>query len=347
MLPVRTLGRLVRFLNLRAVSDRTSRYRSSEPGHQRVPGNRRALRGRGLGVAAARAGAGRVEEEIRNRLGAVRLGVARRGVIGHQQDAVRLAGPASSASTTGPMTSVSQRSSASTLMSERPWCPASSVASMCNTNRSRSPSDVMHARGLGAVVVVETGGRAGYVDDLDAGQHTETLHEIDCRRHARRARRTSSRTTAARASRPGPTTRSGSRASRPRARRRGRRRATRPSARCTLRRGRAGREDGGLAGEIVRRRALGVGPGVGARHTDGGTRRRDGSARRRGRRRAPASSAATIAWLCSLVGCPAAKSTMTGWASSESVTRLHRYATSPGASSTPIAAASIGARPVW
>ena len=53
---------------------------------------------------------------------------------------------ASSASTIGPMISRSQRSSASTLMSARPWCPASSVASTCNTNRSRSSSESRHAR---------------------------------------------------------------------------------------------------------------------------------------------------------------------------------------------------------
>ena len=61
------------------------------------------------------------------------------------------------------------------------------------------------------------------------------------------------------------------------------------------------------------------------------------------------SSAATITWLCSLVMWPAAKSTITSRPDSSvpTVTRLQRNATSPGARSTPIAAASIGARPVW
>jgi hypothetical protein len=43
--------------------------------------------------------------------------------------------------------------------------------------------------------------------------------------------------------------------------------------------------------------------------------------------------------------CPAAKSTIVP--ASSTVTRLQRNATSSGPSATPIAAASIGARPVW
>src|SRR4249919_891100 len=60
-----------------------------------------------------------------------------------------------------------------------------------------------------------------------------------------------------------------------------------------------------------------------------------------------ASSAAMMGALCSLVGWPAAKSTIVGGLASSRVTRLQRNATSSGPSSIPIAAASIGARPVW
>jgi hypothetical protein len=48
---------------------------------------------------------------------------------------------------------------------------------------------------------------------------------------------------------------------------------------------------------------------------------------------------------CSLVGWPPAKSSIVP--SSPMVTRLQRYATWSGASLSPMAAASIGARPVW
>ncbi len=55
-----------------------------------------------------------------------------------------------------------------------------------------------------------------------------------------------------------------------------------------------------------------------------------------------------MAAACSLVMCPALKSRMVGGSvASSTVTRLHRYATSSSAMSTPMAAASMGARPVW
>ena len=42
---------------------------------------------------------------------------------------------------------------------------------------------------LRGVVVVEAGGRAGHVDDLDAGEHAEAAHEVDGRRQPAGARR--------------------------------------------------------------------------------------------------------------------------------------------------------------
>jgi hypothetical protein len=58
-----------------------------------------------------------------------------------------------------------------------------------------------------------------------------------------------------------------------------------------------------------------------------------------------ASTASMMGWDSSEAMCPAEKSTMVPALST--VTRLQRKATSPGLMSTPMAAASIGARPVW
>ena len=210
--------------------------------------------------------------------------------------------PASSASTTGPMTSASQRSSASTFTSSEPWWPASSVASTCSDEEVAIVERAMHtASACARVVVVEARGRAGHVDDLDAGEHAEALHEVDRRRHAARDAVGLARTTAARASRPGPTARSASRSSR----------------RSRPRRARPARDASISALQLRRRRAR---PGTRPRrpvrscggvhsasaHSRGTTHRWRYSTP--GWKRTPsrpppsaASSAATIGWLCSLV----------------------------------------------
>jgi hypothetical protein len=195
---------------------------------------------------------------------------------------------------------------------------------------------------LGRVVVVKTRGRAGNVDDVDAGEHTESLHEVDRRRHAtgHAVRLVEARQRRLHALSPQPDLRRGRADVGRRVAHDG---ARRIHQREELRRGGTGREHRRRAGEIVRRNALGVGPVAGydteVAVLDAGME---------------AHAVATVSqrgveggddrWLCALDTCPAAKSTITGGSSSETVTRLQRYATSSGPSSTPIAAASIGAR---
>ena len=116
----------------------------------------------------------------------------------------------SSASTIGPITSVSQRSSASTFTCDEPLVPGF-VGCLDVQHEQVAIVERVDARmRLRGVVVVEAGGRAGNVDDLDAGEHAEALHEIDRRRHAARDAVRRRRTAGARASRLDPTTRSAS-----------------------------------------------------------------------------------------------------------------------------------------
>ena len=251
-----------------------------------------------------------------------------------------------SASTSGPMMSASHRSSAATFSSTSPWCPASSVASTCSRKKSRSASDARHGVALRDVVVVE------------ARRSRRGRRAPRCRR-ARRARARGRPPTTADRSTPKRSAKSGScgrdaLTPEPDLRRdradlgRGRARrpaATRPSARRASPPPGPSGSTRGLPGEVVRRHALGVGPV--ARHdaqvavldagveahavapaAERGVERGDDRvallARRGGRRRSRPSCRR-----------------------SSTVTRLQRYATSSGARSTPIAAASIGARPVW
>ncbi len=129
------------------------------------------------------------------------------------------------------MISASQRSSATTFSSHRAL--VTGLVGGLDVQQEEVAVGERLERGvaLRGVVVVEAGGRAGNVDDLDAGEHAEPAHEVDRRRQAALDAVARRRSPGAAVGRPGPTARSVSRSNRPVRPRRARSASTRPSTR--------------------------------------------------------------------------------------------------------------------
>ena len=122
-----------------------------------------------------------VEEQVRHRVGGVRAQRARRGVVGQHQDAERLAVERVDERPDDVGVPALERRD---LLVDRALVPGLVGGLDVEQEQIRALQRRERGVALRDVVVVEPGGRARHVDDLEVHEHAEPAHEVDGRRQA-------------------------------------------------------------------------------------------------------------------------------------------------------------------